>query len=495
MSFHEACITIPATYDHLVLPLNLSSDIAAIIGFAPDRKNHVRLALEEYLSYILETSQARDNEKLAITFCVSSGALRTEILFSGCPLDPEMQDEVAPAAYLTDAYLSFGPVALRIANSVSSRYFFENKGKEGCMMGFEFDLPDRVLAEQTAPAKKKDQVPLSNEKITEIRLAKPEEALAVCQRIYDCYGHSYVYEDFYLPDRVGRMIEDGRVKSFVALTESKTIAGHLALFYPSDKTDVCEWGMAVVPPEFRKRGLLFQMLSAAVQEVKQSQVKTLYAHAVTEHEYTQRVNAKFQFSTLALMLGYASSSLTFRGIEGATKKRKSTFVEMRLFAADPEPINLYLPVRHAALIEDLYQGLGLNVTAFHNPGYGLADKSEFRLEINSMFNLSNLFVSRAGKDFEQVISDLFRHQWLNKVEVIYIFLNLEDPHIHQSTSILERLGFAVGGIFPFFDMPHALVYQFIADDCVDLQSIHTGSDRAAMILSYVTDEVRRNNST
>jgi hypothetical protein len=57
-------------------------------------------------------------------------------------------------------------------------------------------------------------------------------------------------------------------------------------------------------------------------------------------------------------------------------------------------------------------------------------------------------------------------------------------------AVLERFGFRPAGIFPYFYFRHALVYQFVPDDCVDLGSIHCLTPEAGELLALQVSDQR-----
>src|SRR5215212_7506431 len=90
----------------------------------------------------------------------------------------------------------------------------------------------------------------------ELRALGPEGATALTLCFRRCYGNTYPAAEFYDPEAIRRRLEDGTLRSVVAVTSTGEIVGHTALSVHDVGARVAEAGNTVVDPAYRGRGLL-----------------------------------------------------------------------------------------------------------------------------------------------------------------------------------------------------------------------------------------------
>ncbi len=156
---------------------------------------------------------------------------------------------------------------------------------------------------------------------------------------------------------------------------------------------------------------------------------------------------------------------------------------------DAPPLkDLYVPERHRAIIERLYQNLG--VTGHR---YRVADASasatnrhgEIESSCNELESCAEIFVKASGADVVKGVQRLLRSFCLRQIACINLFLNLEDPGICHHTPDFEKLGFFFAGILPCSRIGDAFILQYLNNVAIDYSKIHLQSDMAKEICSYV----------
>jgi len=81
-----------------------------------------------------------------------------------------------------------------------------------------------------------------------------------------------------------------------------------------------------------------------------------------------------------------------------------------------------------------------------------------------------------------------RRLCLQRVDVIFAYLDLADPGAPAACVALEGAGFFVGGIFPGHPFPHTLVLQYPNNVSVDCEQVKAYSPLAQELRAYVARE-------
>jgi hypothetical protein len=99
-----------------------------------------------------------------------------------------------------------------------------------------------------------------------------------------------------------------------------------------------------------------------------------------------------------------------------------------------------------------------------------------------------MFVSNVplyGKECPGEVRKILKELCLKKIDVIYLYLNLEDPLTQNLCGEFEKLGFFIGGILPAYPMGETLILQYLNNVAFDYDRIKIASETGKEILSYV----------
>src|SRR5439155_18881440 len=186
---------------------------------------------------------------------------------------------------------------------------------------------------------------------------RPDDALAVSQCVYRCYGYSYGNADLYYPQRIVHLNETGQLVSIIAVDEAGAVVGHLALERP-DLGRVAESGQAVVAPAHRGRHLQERMRAQVEEEGRQLGLVGLFGEPFTTHTYSQRAEEDFGAHVCGVNLADSPRSLHFKHIRSdPLAQRESTLLYFKYLAPVP-PAVVHAPPRHRAMLERMYAQFG-----------------------------------------------------------------------------------------------------------------------------------------
>jgi len=328
------------------------------------------------------------------------------------------------------------------------------------------------------------------------------DALGISQLIYRSYGATYPHEDFYFPARLRAHQQSGRIKSWGVTTSGGKVVGHLALQKSHPDALAVEWGAVVVDPQWRSAGLMKKMLTAAIAEMEERPEMVFFVHAVTTHPFTQKTCNRFGFVPTALLFGFASDNLRFRGLQEQAVQRESMFFAARLLRPLP-PQKLYPPEHHRATLERLFTSLGLSLaeltslpappseTSGNPEGSGTQEQSLISTTIISSINIGTVDVTKTGADFATLLTRELRRLCRERVDMIYLNIDLADPLAGKAVENAESLGFFLAGWQPLQPVPYTLTLQYANTTKVDFAEVVAEGEQAIWLKEIVAHERER----
>lgn len=186
-----------------------------------------------------------------------------------------------------------------------------------------------------------------------------EDGLTIAKRVYEAYGRSYPNPDLYIPERIERLNNEGRLHSVVCTSPAGEIVGHFALERP-DLGPIGESGQAVIDHRHRGHGLMAPMRAAVEAAGATFGLLGIWSQPTARHPISQRMNLKFGSTPCALCLGTTPAAATLRGsntsqqaIDPETSKRHSCFLYWHPLTEEP-PVTAYVPQVLGDLITQLY---------------------------------------------------------------------------------------------------------------------------------------------
>jgi anti-sigma regulatory factor (Ser/Thr protein kinase)/predicted GNAT family N-acyltransferase len=487
-------LAIPPRLDMLSAATQLASGLAGRCGFDAAGRGRIELALEEVLGTVLRYSYGEgkgDEGRIEVRFEVAPPFFNVGVLDRGLPFDLSLVPTYDP----TDAEASDereSGLWLHLVKHSVERCQVVNAGRDGVRFELSWFLPGEPVEEAGGP---QEADPAAPEPVEGIRALDDAFALQIARLVYRGYGYSYVYGDVYYPDRIRAHFQSGMLMSWGAVTASGQLVGHLALAKESAESGALEWGVAVVDPRWRGMGLMERMLQAAMAHAAGRDEKVLCAHAVTAHPYTQKTCLKFGFQPIALLLGYAPATLKFRGIGEGLKQRESTFLAARCTHPLP-PMPLHLPRRHAPALLRLLDALGAAPDdALRREADEDADLQGIRTEYASLsaqcINVGKIHLSKTGADVAEVLRRERRRLCRERVDVIYLTLDLADPGVGIAVRAAEQNGFFLAGLAPMMNWPYGATFQFLNNIDVNFDALCVQGELAQWLRDLVKSEKER----
>lgn len=460
------------------------------LGFNEPNQQRMAAACEEALNILLPLCHDNGEDSvptLNIDMGVENSALQVRISDSGLPYDLSLVSDYDPQApELAEDDVS-GLAAFLISRHCD-QWQMQNLGKHGHFIELQWELPAEAHTLQTqasAPhtATADSAAPAAPVPTAPVQIAPlaPADAIHLARLMYRSYGYSYVNPDMYVSERIGSRITDGRLTSWLALQGQDqgldmTPVGHIAFMKGHRDDDTLEVGSAVVAPSQRGSGLLGRLLDTATQALLTRPERAAFVHAVTAHPFTQKTFGRLGYLPTALLLAYTPVSLQFRSIGArAEGQRGSVYYACKLLKpVQPLPIYL-LPSLHDLVLpraQDI--GLPLLLQAELQPEHAQAlttQPSKLDCQVEDALNAGFVTVQHIGQDFEHQLRKLLRQLCRQKVDVIYLSLNMSDAASTQACAQALQSGFIAAGLTPFMPWPATLCLQYLNNQWLEPEGI------------------------
>jgi anti-sigma regulatory factor (Ser/Thr protein kinase) len=476
-------ISIPA-FQQLINPiLDYVEAFATTIGLAQGQRAQLRLALEEVMTNVVAHGYAdRPGEPLDLVIQATDEGLKILVREKGIPFAPEQLPRYDPGhAQERDQGLG-----CYLAEKMVDRLEYRNLGRDGLAIEmFKRFGADRIAVDllgASSAAAHSAVVPLTAEDLI-IRLFTAADAIEISKVAYKTYGYSYS-SFVYHPDQIVEMNRDGRMVSLVAVDPANRLMGHICLKRFAANSRTGEAMALFVQPEHRRLGLALSLNLALKNTASGLGLESWYVHAVAGHSLSQGMRERLALHPCGIMLGALPRKLEFRQLTGVMKDKVSVLVMWG--ALKPRGLRpIFCPKRHAEKIEEIYRGLGLACP----PGGEEAQPTqpaELHAEINEVFNVAELEIFGRAEEVEARLKRELRRLTLQRLDVIYAVIDLENSTAPKLCDLMESLGFFFSGVVPdALRGRDALVMQYLNNYAPDYDAIVLAAEDSRRLLAYV----------
>lgn len=465
--------------------------VAEQLGLNDRETNRICYALKESLSNAIRFDfEPGAREDIHISINAIASGIEVIIRDYGIPRDPFIQEptsieEIASAT----SFKALDRNNADVINAVSDfvlhklldRYHYANLGKAGRKVEMALYASNARVNMDTG--KKKD--PAGDDSLSCIRFAEHDDLTGIARLFYTSYGYSYINDAVYYPKRLAEQIAGGSLISAVAVSQKNRVIGHVALMEPFTGAKIVECGMAVSAPDFRGQGIMERLFEIILERARHLSFSGIFSHSVTNHVFTQKICRSYGFSEVALLVGYATSELSFKKIHRQLHQRESTIISFKPLRSR-KYCPLFLPGHHREHILELYAGIGGKVgPAREGRPQEQPKKSMLSHTVSPVLNIAELVIESIGRDLEEQLAYMTRKLCIDRLDILYLLIDLQSPHAPEAVKHAEAAGYFFAGIFPGYHHPHSLVLQYLNNLAFDYDAIVTLTPLATRLKSYI----------
>ncbi|MBC8342595.1 MAG: GNAT family N-acetyltransferase [Bacteroidetes bacterium] len=313
---------------------------------------------------------------------------------------------------------------------------------------------------------------------------KSDEAVDVAKGAYSSYGYSYVLEHIYFPDRVREMNKQDELISYVCVTTDGEVIAHCALEMEEADPKIPQLGVAFTKPKYRGQGCLNRMAACCMDDAENRGLYGVYARGVTTHPYSQKSLLNFDLLDCAIYIS-SGAIREYKGIEG-TKQRESVMIHFKCLNPN-SGLSVYPPIHHKEIIDEIYNNIKLK------PQFKTFDekldlpecKSVIDIQTDQLNMVGKIRIKEYGIDILSEIQKNLKALCMDRMDTIYLYLNLSDPFTAKYTEEFEKSGFFFGGVIPGSDNGDMLMLQYLNNYKIDYDKIKVASDSGNKLLEYI----------
>jgi len=488
-------ITIPNDITYLPAVQAYAEEVSRLLGFNKKDISMILLALEEAVTNVIKHAFEKvENATFKIIFKPKSTCLTIIVKDKGLPYEPELiHDFNIDEAFEHKSVPGLGSLLMK--KSVDEVSFY-NLGREGKELHLTKYLPFkkitayRTLEEIEAFPPITKTVSGSDTPIkTEIRLMKPDEAIEVSRLFYRCYGYSYFMDAIYYPDKLARLISEGKIISAVSVTGENEIVGHVGVVRSENNSRIAEVGMAATKPSFRGLGSMGKMVSFLMEESRKAGLEGLFGEAVCFHTYSQKVGYASGFKDCAILLGITPKEEVFKGIMENAPQRGSIVYSFLPLISQKTPI-LYAPPWHMEFIKGIYRNLDIDAGfAVPEEDKSCATKEQciVKTDIYPSDNRAEIKLACYGLDVLDKTKGIMKDLKRRRLDQVSLYLDLEHPMSVHLCGEFEKMGFFIAGVMPMLYFNHTLILQYLNNISLDYSQIKLYSEFAKNMLNYIKE--------
>ena len=510
----DLILNVPAVARVLPLVQSHGRALGALAGFEAARLRAIELAFEEAFSLVQERAGPGALEPVLIEAKLDALALTVRFddraippaIVEAAPLSEGGDSDIAQAA-LNDIHLD--DVSRRLIRAAADEAAWVPLGRGGNRLEMRFLRPSAAvdtLEDDAGLTPFDEEAPLAPEQGYRIRLAGEgargaQDWPAIARAMYKTYGFSYSREDFYIPERIRALNEEGLVLSVVAESErTGEVVGHYALEvsgfgqFGVSTPAIGELGKAVVDPAHRGRGLMERMRRFTEDTAKARGMLALFSEPTMMHPYSQKANESLGARACAVQLGFfRTEDNRMRAIRSDAQGQRGSLLMYYQPLQAPALRRLVLPPRHRAMLERTYRGCEIPFEIV--PEAALApvpQNTQLEVRFLAGFDMGQIHVRQVGEDAVAALraarDDLVRRAGS---PVIFMQLRLDDPGIAAACEAAEHLGFFYSGMCPLHaDGQDVLQLQYVEVD-MDVGKLAVAGPFARELLDYVAAERAR----
>lgn len=488
----KSSLSLPTRIDYLEPLQDYVRGLCQIHGCERKDASLVALAVEEAVSNVIQHGYASDEEGVfEVSFDVGAAGLTIEIREKGLPFDPKKLASYGEREFREASDETCG-MGIRLMKGAMDRVEFLNLGKKGKLVRmskyFRHGRVDRFFSrEELQREHVSGDVPLGP---FEIRPLKADEALEVSRCAYRAYGYTY-REFIYYPERVWDLNEDGHLHSFVAVDGEGRLVGHLALSFSDTGAAIAELAAAFVNPSCRGQGLLGRLTCKVMGEAEKMGLQGLFVHAVTSHPASQKGAARSGFVPTGLLLAALFADLEFKSLTGRVGQKENALLMVKPLRERPR-FDVWVPPRYAEMICFLAGEIGREVVV-HEDRLPLREVSGgegnryYRVE---EFNFAEIRIVTFGEDVFQELRYRLGGFIRERVDVVYLYLDMECPQAGAFAARCLDLGFCFCGYMPGeMAGKDALILQKLNNLTIDFSGISLADERAVEIMKFIEGEM------
>lgn len=484
----QASIEIPS-HDLFVEPvLSFISSYLKKLGVFSQRYKNISEIIEKAIFLVIKKDVGVHAEHfIKITVFGSDGKLIIKILNSGAPV---LTSDLARLLSSTAQNKDIGKYV--------DKFSLENLGRLGQAITLEIKLGQETFSTKEAAPVKHNEELIVKEEDFEVRLLREGEEGSLSRLFYFVYGYDYINEFVYYPEKIKKMIRDGNLISVVAALKNGKLLGHGGLQKWNDAPPIYEPCLGITDPTVKSKGLFKKIFKKSMEIAGALDMQYCFFDFVTNHDYSQRLVAKYGTCDMAIFAGCQTSKTQAKlerlgiGKDPIASDRYSILLSITPGVPYPFGKELFLPNNIGEMFGFLLKPL--NIAWFPASRFNTLDQNgEYEMHLEpAQQSVVFDFVKPGFKAAKSIVNDW--HELMKEgYQYAAVDVELSEPGLGQLYDFLSGHGFFVSGFIPYRRSDKlGFRFQALAPTKVDFSEIKVYSKTAKKLLEVIKSDYERN---
>ncbi|MBF0548278.1 MAG: hypothetical protein HQM08_27830 [Candidatus Riflebacteria bacterium] len=459
------------------------------LGLDDENCNVLAGGMQAAVNLVVQTcSGSNRGEPIKISLSETAGKIEMDILNQGIPL---ASDDLSILDKLLKKFDAPGEKFEQIS--------IENHGRLGQSICFNLSkgrsaIPPSVL--ETGENNSSEEIDPEN---IEIRLLKHGEEADLSRLFFFVYEYKYINEFIYYPEKVRLMIDSGDLISIVAALPNGRLVGHAALRKWNSNPSVYEPCLGLIDPRVKSRGFFGKIFNVLFEKAREIPMQYCFLDFVTNHDYSQRLIAKYGSVDLSVFVGCQSPATQARlrdlgiGKDPVGTDRYSILYSIIPMTRQPFGEAVYLPNTLGSELDFILKAL--NMEWYPSPRFNpLAPDGEYKT-LRHGAQLSVYFgLEFPGKKALENLLNEWKHLLREGYKYAAVDVPLDQPGFGIVHEILTNNGFFISGFMPFRNTGRlGFRFQAVAPFRIDFNEIKIFSENGKKLLSLIKELYERIN--
>ena len=468
---------IPENVENISVVCSAARECARARGFSQEDVQTFCLVVEEALTNSIEMGFGDTENEVDITIYNITSGLGVKIDSVCLPLEPEKLPQYN--FQRVSQYNDTTGLSYHLMKNMSDSFRVSISEDGARELYFEKYIPEQKVKDAV---QRKKTLRVATEHIK--RFAVPEDAEKISRLVLRSHDAVLFGESIYYPDMVKEMLAEKRMVSVVAEAECGELIAHFALLKDISGDRVEELTYVVSDKNFKSRDTT-KLPAILIEDAKRRGVYAIQSYVVTNHIYAQKGCLADGFSENALYLALNTASRHKQNEESSLHRIGTLGLVRYLGARESAP--LFLPPRHREMILDIYAHMGVEPVVAEKTAESdsMRGCSQIVTDVEFKEGWMLIVVKECGPDTFSHLKSEFYKAVVQGIPSIQLGLPLANAMTLEMCSEFESMGFFFAGVSSGYNSSENLMLQYLNGVDPGFDSIHTFSDFAKKLKSYV----------
>jgi len=485
---HESIVLkIPADIQYIKMVKDMVLDICETLPLTQNDTQALFISVEELIHNAITHAYKGEQGSIEVSLHPFKTGLRIDVHDWGIPMSHKKHQSVP---INKDASLGFNHIY-----DLVDIFEYHNLGKEGKKFviikyaSHPLHTQENLSTDTSLMPIEESKEAVDTEAPILIRGFKEGDEDGIAYLIYKNYGHSYIKDLFYYPQKIAQF--HGKQFYSVVAESNNRIIGHFA-FILIPESSIAEIGIVVVDPLFKGKGIMNRMIELILNKAEEIDLDAVFGEAIMYHIFSQKSNLRHGFSESALMLGKTPVNITIESNE-LTKmhKRGAVLVGYRFFHTYKK--SLYLPKVYHDQIKKTYENAKISFTKKRKKNVKIPAHVFLTYTFDPPTNIATIRIDHYGNDFKHKFLLLVSQLRAKHCDMIYADVSLENiSQINKVIKIMNKRGFFYSGVmFLYHKKEDYLRLQLKHSDKVGNKNYVCYSDFCKALSRYILEDEKR----